>query len=180
MTRGQIWRVASNSLFGSVTYSDKKGLLASNQELAACEKLLSGRVDRGGFRHLPSSSFCFYPCPSLFHIFWAFPAFSTPGKSVQRLNNVSPVNESSPLSYEQPSSPLSPSSKSPGLSTELQSRTKVVVKVAHLNTIIGPFQTPYIYVQQRLFVLFLNVPRPPYSMLGHSKNNYARSMAEGK
>ena len=157
-----------------------KGLLASNQELAACEKLLSGRVDRGGFRHLPSSSFCFYLCPSLFHIFWAFPAFSTPGKSVQRLNNVSPVNESSPLSYEQPSSPLSPSSKSPGLSTELQSRTKVVVKVAHLNTIIGPFQTPYIDVQQRLFVLFLNVPRPPYSMLGHSKNNYARSMAEGK
>ena len=113
--------------------------------------LLSGRVDRGGFRHLPSSSFCFYLCPSLFHIFWAFPAFSTPGKSVQRLNNVSPVNESSPLSYEQPSSPLSPSSKSPGLSTELQSRTKVVVKVAHLNTIIGPFQTPYIDVQHVIF-----------------------------
>lgn len=122
----------------------------------------------------------FTPAPPSSISFWAFPAFSTPGKSVQRLNNVSPVNESSPLSYEQPTSPLSPSSKSPGLSTELQSRTKVVVKVAHLNTIIGPFQTPYIDVQQRLFVLFLNVPRPPYSMLGHFKNNYARSMAEGK
>ena len=28
------------------------------------------------------------------------------------------------------------------------------------NRIIGPFHTPYIYVQKRLFVLLLNTPRP--------------------
>ena len=44
---------------------------------------------------------------------------------------------------------------------ELQSRTKVDGKVEQLNRIIGPFHTPYIYVQKRLFVLLLNTPRPP-------------------
>ena len=179
MTRGQIWRVASNSLFVSVTQWQERPP-GKQSRASGLWKVIIWEGWQGRLSPPPFIFFLFYLCPSLFHIFWAFPAFSTPGKSVQRLNNVSPVNESSPISYEQPSSPLSPPSKSPGLSTELQSRTKVVVKVAHLNTIIGLFQTPYIYVQQRLFVLFLNVPRPPYSMLGHSKNNYARSMAEGK
>ena len=48
---------------------------------------------------------------------------------------------------------------------ELQSRTKVDGKVEQLNRIIGPFHTPYIYVQKRLFVLLLNTPRPSSSPL---------------
>ena len=50
---------------------------------------------------------------------------------------------------------------------DLQSRTKVVGKEEKLNNIIAPFHTPYVYVQKRLFVLLLNTPRAPYSMLGH-------------
>ena len=39
---------------------------------------------------------------------------------------------------------------------------------------------PYVYVQKRLFVLLLNTPRAPYSMLGHAttithKNNLVLS-----
>ena len=39
---------------------------------------------------------------------------------------------------------------------------------------------PYVYVQKRLFVLLLNTPRAPYSMLGHvttitHKNNLVLS-----
>ena len=61
-----------------------------------------------------------------------------------------------------------------------QSRTKVVGKVEYLNNIIAPFHTPYVYVQKRLFVLLLNTPRAPYSMLGHvttitHKNNLVLS-----
>ena len=63
---------------------------------------------------------------------------------------------------------------------QLQSRTKVVGKEEELNNIIAPFHTPYVYVQKRLFVLLLNTPRAPYSMLGHvttitHKNNLVLS-----
>ena len=49
---------------------------------------------------------------------------------------------------------------------KLPSRTKVVGKVEQLNSIIRPFRTFYIYIQKRLFALFLNTPSLPYSMLG--------------
>ena len=129
---------------------DKKGLLASNQELAACEKpvyYLGGLTGEAFPTSLHLLS-VFTPAPPSSISFGPFSPSLRLGSLFKYKLTLAQLT-SPLLPYERPSSPLSPFSKSPGLSAELQSRTKVVILTALLvhfiRVISAMFKKDYLF-----------------------------------